>query len=64
MRPGVAKAGFNACGSHANAVSHAVPDPMTNNYRYKLGRGRVERMDSAAEKADRKGLSLKPRGLA
>ena len=64
MRPGVAKAGFNARGSHANAVSHAVPDPMTNNYRYKLGRGRVERLEAAAEKTDLMGPSLKPRGLA
>jgi hypothetical protein len=37
---------------------------MTNNYRYKLGRGRVERIDAAAEKTDLNGLSLKPRGLA
>ena len=64
MRPGVAKAGFNGRGSHANAVGHAVPDPMTNNYRYKLGRGRVERLEAAAEKTDLKGPSLKPRGLA
>ena len=64
LRPGVAKAGFNARGSHANGVCHAVPDPMTNNYRYKLGRGRVERLGPSAEKAGFEGPSLKPRGIA
>lgn len=64
MRPGVAKAGFNLRGGHANAVCHAVPDPMTNNYRYKLGRGRVDRLETAPEKFDFNGPSLKPRGLA
>jgi arsenite oxidase large subunit len=64
MRPGVAKAGFNARGSHSNAVCHAVPDPMTNNYRYKLGRGRVDRIEPSLEKSDFTGPSLKPRGLS
>ena len=64
MRAGVTKAGFNQSGHQANVVCHAVPDPMTNNYRYKLGRGRVERVgraDPAGETAH--GPSLKPRGL-
>lgn len=42
----------------------AVPDPMTNNYRFKLGQGRIERLEPATEKGDFKGPSLKPRGLA
>jgi hypothetical protein len=37
---------------------------MTNNYRYKLGRGQVERVDASTEKTDLNGPSLKPRGLA
>jgi len=63
MREGVAKAGFNHPGSHANAVCHAVPDPLTNNYRYKLGRGRVERIGTSEVADSFNGPSLKPRGL-
>jgi arsenite oxidase large subunit len=62
MREGVAKAGFNHPGQHANAVCHAVPDPLTNNYRYKLGRGRVESLGPSAHAAGFDGPSLKPRG--
>jgi arsenite oxidase large subunit len=64
MREGVAKAGFNVTGSHANAVCHAVPDPITNNYRFKLGRGRVERLGASEYTHSFGGPSLKPRGLS
>ena len=63
MRPGVAKAGFHARGSHANAVSHAVPDPMTNNYRYKLGRGTLTKVGESEYKTDLTRMSLKPRPI-
>ncbi|MBI3055015.1 MAG: molybdopterin-dependent oxidoreductase [Betaproteobacteria bacterium] len=39
MREGVAMGNFNFPGAPANSVVSAVPDPVTNNYRYKLGRG-------------------------
>ena len=51
IREGVAKASFNFQGVHANAVAHAVPDPMTNNYRYKLGRGSITKIGEAPDKA-------------
>ncbi|MBI3148412.1 MAG: molybdopterin-dependent oxidoreductase [Betaproteobacteria bacterium] len=63
MRQGVAKAGFNHPAGPANAVCHAVPDPLTNNYRYKLGRGRVERLGVSEFVEDLQGVSLKARGL-
>jgi len=61
MRPGVALASFNYPGSMANSVCHAVPDPVTGNYRYKLGRGVLTRIGDSAYKADFTALSLKPR---
>jgi arsenite oxidase large subunit len=63
IRPGVAKANFNFPGAPANAVCHAVPDPVTNNYRYKLGRGRLLRLGESALKQGFAGGSLKPPGL-
>ena len=63
LRPGVAKAGFNHPGNPANAVCHAVPDPLTNNYRYKLGRGRVESLGPSEYVKDLRSVSLKARGI-
>lgn len=42
MLQGVAMVNFNFPSSPANAVAWAMPDPMTNNYRYMLGRGCIE----------------------
>jgi arsenite oxidase large subunit len=64
MRPGVAKAAFNYPGSMANAVCHAVPDPVTGNYRYKLGRGVLRRVGESAYKRNFLEMSLKPRPIA
>ncbi len=61
IRPGVGKANFNFPGAPANAVCHAVPDPMTNNYRYKLGRGVLIRLGESPLKHAFHGLSLQPR---
>ncbi len=62
IRQGVAKANFNFPGAPANAVCHAVPDPITNNYRYKLGRGVLVRLGESALKLGFDGGSLAPRG--
>jgi arsenite oxidase large subunit len=63
MRPGVAMANFNFPSSPANAVVSAVPDPMTNNYRYKLGRGVLKRMGESPYKRSFTQMSLKPRNI-
>lgn len=64
MRPGVAKAAFNYPGSMANSVCHAVPDPVTGNYRYKLGRGVLRKVGESAYKNNFLEMSLKPRPIA
>jgi arsenite oxidase large subunit len=63
MRPGVAMANFNFPGSHANAVVSAVPDPITNNYRYKLGRGVLKRLGESPYKHSFTQMTLKPRHI-
>ncbi len=63
MRPGVAKATFATSKAMANSVCHAVPDPVTGNYRYKLGRGRLTRIGESPFKAGFDQLSLKPRPI-
>lgn len=63
MRPGVAMANFNFPKSPANAVVSAVPDPMTNNYRYKLGRGVLTKVGESPYKHSFTHMSLKPRPI-
>lgn len=63
MRPGVAMAGFNYPGAMANSVCHAVPDPITGNYRYKLGRGVLAKVGESVYKTSLIEMSLKPRPI-
>ncbi|MDD5296146.1 MAG: arsenate reductase (azurin) large subunit [Rhodocyclaceae bacterium] len=63
IKEGVAKSNFNTPRSMANAVVSAVPDPMTNNYRYKLGRGVLRKVGESEYKTDLTRMSLKPRPI-
>ncbi|MBI1906527.1 MAG: arsenate reductase (azurin) large subunit [Rhodocyclales bacterium] len=63
IREGVAKAGFNDPRSQGNAVVHAVPDPVTNNYRYKLGRGTLKKIGESEYKQSFVEMSFKPRNI-
>lgn len=50
VKPGVAFMYFVWPGSAANSFSHRVPDPISNNYRYKLGKGRVRKIGESIYK--------------
>ncbi|MBM3356449.1 MAG: arsenate reductase (azurin) large subunit [Betaproteobacteria bacterium] len=63
IREGVAMANFNYPSAPANAVCHAVPDPMTNNYRYKLGRGVLTKLGESPYKRSFTSMTLKPRHI-
>ncbi|MDP1606069.1 MAG: hypothetical protein Q8L93_05440 [Rhodocyclaceae bacterium] len=63
IKEGCAKSNFNTPKSMANAVVSAVPDPMTNNYRYKLGRGTLTKVGESEYKTDLTRMSLKPRPI-
>jgi len=63
MRAGVAMANFNFPNAPANAVVSAVPDPVTNNYRYKLGRGVLKKVAESPYKHAFGQMSLKPRPI-
>jgi arsenite oxidase large subunit len=63
IREGVSMANFNFPGSPANSVVHAVPDPVTNNYRYKLGRGTLTKVGESPYKHSFTSMSLKPRPI-
>ncbi|MBM3554080.1 MAG: arsenate reductase (azurin) large subunit [Alphaproteobacteria bacterium] len=63
IREGVAKTNFNFTTSPGNAVVSAVPDPITNNYRYKLGRGTLRKVGESKYKTSFTHMSLKPRPI-
>ena len=63
IREGVAKTNFNFTTSPGNSVVSAVPDPMTNNYRYKLGRGTLKKVGESKYKTSFTHMSLKPRPI-
>lgn len=63
IREGVAMANFNYPGAPANSICHAVPDPVTNNYRYKLGRGVLTKVGESPYKHSFTSMTLKPRPI-
>ena len=49
--------------SAANALVHRVPDPITNRYRFKLGKGRVRKIGVSPYKYSFEQASFKPRTI-
>ena len=61
VRKGVTFAYFGFPGNPANAVVPRVPDPVTNRYRFKLGKGRVVRLGESPYKHSLTTMSFVPR---
>ncbi len=62
--PGLIFTYFLYPGSPANSLVHRVPDPITNRYRFKLGKGQIERIGESPFKHDFRFMSFKPRDIA
>jgi arsenite oxidase large subunit len=63
IKSGVAKAAFNYPGSMANSVCHAMPDPVSDNYRRMLGCGVRRQIGESEFKHNLLEMSLKPRPI-
>ncbi|MFQ5691816.1 MAG: molybdopterin dinucleotide binding domain-containing protein [Nitrospinota bacterium] len=63
IRKGVTFAYFGFPENPANSVVHRVPDPMTNRYRYKLGKGRLRRIGESPYKRSLTTMSFAPRSI-
>ncbi len=67
MRPGVLFTNFLwAPGwpeTESNSLVHRVPDPITNRYRFKLGKGRVSKIGESPYKNSFKAMSFKSRTI-
>lgn len=49
--------------SPSNSVVHRVPDPITNRYRFKLGKGRITKIGESPEKHELTRMSFRPRDI-
>ena len=63
VRAGVTFAYFGFPENPANSVVHRVPDPLTNRYRYKLGKGKLKKIGESPHKHSLTSLSFVPRTL-
>ena len=63
VRKGVAFTNFIWPGSPANSIVPRVPDPVTNRYRFKLGKGRVTKIGESAYKRSFTAMSFAPRPI-
>jgi hypothetical protein len=50
-------------GSPANSIVPRVPDPVTNRYRFKLGKGRITRIGESPYKRSFTSMSFAPRPI-
>lgn len=62
--PGLIFTNFLWPSSPANSLVHRVPDPITNRYRFKLGKAQVERLGESPFKNDPRLMSFKPRDVS
>jgi arsenite oxidase large subunit len=63
VRRGVTFAYFGFPGNPANSVVPRVPDPVTNRYRFKLGKGRIVKLGESPYKHSRTAMSFVPRDV-
>jgi len=63
VRRGVTFANFIWPGSPANSVVPRVPDPVTNRYRFKLGKGRITKVGESPYKRAFMAMSFAPRPI-
>lgn len=63
VRRGVLFTNFLWLGSPANSLVPRVPDPLTNRYRFKLGKARIERIEESPYKRSFEAMTFKPRTI-
>ncbi len=63
VRRGVAFTNFIWPSSPANSIVPRVPDPVTNRYRFKLGKGRITKIGESTYKRSYMAMSFAPRPI-
>jgi arsenite oxidase large subunit len=63
IRPGVLWSNALSTEAPPNSVVHRVPDPITNRYRFKLGKGRIRKIGESKYKSDLTQMTFRPRDI-
>lgn len=63
VRPGVAFTNFLWPAEPGNAINHRVPDPITNQYRYKLAKAKVRKLGESPYKRSLETMTFLPRTI-
>lgn len=63
IKPGVLWSNALDAKAPPNSVVHRVPDPITNRYRFKLGKGRVTKIGESPHKSDFTQMTFRPRDI-
>ncbi|MDA0840264.1 MAG: hypothetical protein O2857_21045 [Planctomycetota bacterium] len=63
VKKGVMWSNFLHTGAPANSVVHRVPGPLTNRYRFKLGKGKIAKIGESPYKKDLSRMTFKPRTI-
>ncbi|MBI4612347.1 MAG: arsenate reductase (azurin) large subunit [Planctomycetes bacterium] len=63
VQPGLVFTNFLDLGSPANSLVHRVPDPITDRYRFKLGKGRIEKIGPSPYKESFEKMTFAPRTI-
>ena len=63
IKPGVLWSNALDARAPPNSVVHRVPDPITNRYRFKLGKGRITKIGESPQKADLTQMTFRPRDI-
>ena len=64
VRQGVIISNFLHPSSPANSLVHRVPDPITNRYRFKLGKAQIEKVGESPYKNYFEEMTFKPRTVS
>jgi arsenite oxidase large subunit len=64
VRPGLLFTNFLHPSSPANSLVHRVPDPITNRYRFKLGKAQIEKVGESPFKNSYEEMTFKPRTVS
>ena len=64
VQPGLLFTNFLHPSSPGNSLVHRVPDPITNRYRYKLGKAQIEKVGESSYKRYFEEMTFKPRTVS